>query len=137
MTLSRRELARLLGRSAAVWAAWWAHGCTSIGWRDAPSVSAQQAVDERLDRTLADPATRESSKALGRAYLESYGGSRDELRREIAWAMDRVATRTKPSDDLFRRAVHADFAEGEMVETSGWLLSHTEARFSALVALAE
>jgi hypothetical protein len=88
-------------------------------------------------------ADRESARAVGREYLERAPGERDADRvlEQLAGPHLREweALAASGSDRLaqmLRRQHRDDFAQERVVAIRGWVLSETEARLCALVALA-
>jgi len=97
-------------------------------------------------RTLAErlaqlPRKRRPLRGIGRAYLRSLAHrptaeqiaaawlpSGEERRRAIALRPTRLA-------ELVSERTLEDYRNGRVVSVQGWLLSETEARFAALVAM--
>jgi len=76
---------------------------------------------QRLMRLLGDP---EKARAIGEACL-----------RAIDQAPAEEIARSLPAESDFRASVRADFAAGRIVLADSWVLSATEARLYALVAM--
>lgn len=129
---SRRELLRLLTSAACI--------ATLGPWRAcAARVSAHGLVGlaEVLARLFTRPA---SARIVGFAYLEARPEEADIvvlLQRILGDAAAAAPTGAQfealPATVAARK--RADFVEGRLVNVGGWLLSETEGRLCALVAL--
>lgn len=75
------------------------------------------------------PRDRRAARALGRAYLAEHPEEAGRLRALLA----RNATPLGAGE--LRARIRRDFEEVRLVRVRGWLLSRTEARLCALVAL--
>ncbi len=122
--LARRELFGLAGRAGIV-----AVCSVLLGCRDEHGDRAQ------ADEVDLDPDVVAAVIAVGRAYIAAVPGAThvDDLRRDLGLAGS--ATSVVPFDAELDAAVKADFGEGRIVLLDGWMLSRTEARLAALVAL--
>jgi len=105
-SLSRRDFAALLG--AAGFAISAPAGARPVG----PTAV---SVDKR------------AATAVGEAYLARFPEEKKSLRLHLALA----GVGPQNVNDVVRR----DFAAGRIVQVDGWMLSRTEARLCALVAL--
>jgi hypothetical protein len=100
---------------------------------------AQALVPTQLAALLAHP---QSAKVIGIEYLRAYPGEAD-----MDMLLDLIVSQLGASDaGLFASAEHqlrerldtsirADFAADRIVKLHGWVLSATEARLCALIAL--
>lgn len=105
-------------------------------------VDPRRAVSARLTAPFRH---RDSAARIGRAYLraEPGDGNVDHLLDTIVAA---IATETDGRDplaaddavlaELLARRIVTDFASRDLAVVEGWVLSRTEARLCALVALA-
>lgn len=120
--LARRELFGLAGRAGIV-----AVCSVLLGCRDE---NGDRAQPDGLDADVVAAVV-----AVGRSYLFAVPGAThaDDLRRDLA--LDGSATSAVPVDADLDAAVRDDFGEGRIVLLDGWMLSRTEARLAALVAL--
>ncbi len=129
MTLSRRQLLTHFATGIGVLAV---SGCRG---RDLTPL-----IDALVDLAI----TRDSLSAIGEAYLSDREGLPEQgassiealaerLAIDLDWSVDQ--TRHELSDRLVRR-IRSDFRDSKTVRVRGWLLSETEARWAALVALA-
>lgn len=92
---------------------------------------------------LAGGDNRDAVVRFGQAYLQAYPDERN--RQALSRHLDTVLAARLPgggqaeggSGEALATAVHDDYATGEIVMVSGWILSRTEARAYALVALKE
>ncbi|MGD8843456.1 MAG: hypothetical protein PVJ83_08280 [Gammaproteobacteria bacterium] len=90
---------------------------------------------------LAGGDNRDAVVRFGQAYLQAYPDERD--RSALSRHVDAALAAQLPgggqaeggSGEALATAVHDDYATGEIVMVSGWILSRTEARAYALVAL--
>ena len=102
----------------------------SVGWRVRPDAS--DIAARRIAGLFHDTA---SAAAVGRRYLARFPHERDSgfLLRSV------LAGQTPATDDGLRfhlaRRRQRDFEAGRVVVLEGWLLSLTESRLFALVAL--
>jgi hypothetical protein len=80
------------------------------------------APENSLLALFPDPA---AARAIGKAFLRDYPGEADAAH---------LAARL-PRRHRLHMAISADFAAGKTVMVEGWVLSRTEARLCALVAL--
>lgn len=84
---------------------------------------------------------REPAARIGRAYLEAYPGYRhcDLLLAEIEQTLKKHHAPEKLSPEItaatLQRVINREFAQDDVVSVDGWILSFTEARLYALVAL--
>jgi hypothetical protein len=88
---------------------------------------------------------RDSAARIGRAYLRTAPADRD-AERLLDAIVATVATGTDGDDplaaddvmlaDMLARQIASDFASRDVALVEGWVLSRTEARLCALVALA-
>jgi hypothetical protein len=82
--------------------------------------------------TSLSPTARRRIAVVGRAYLAAAPDERDATRLAAELGLHGPGALAL---DRLRRAVQADYEGGRTVSVSGWLLSLTEARAAALVAL--
>ena len=128
--LTRRTAAVLLGLGAPAFAA----------ARVSPAAEDTEAQLRAVRNAFARP---DSAARLGAAYLARFPAERDPARLLAALG----AAGAAPRNFGFRRrhaflaaldqAARRDFRQGDVVQLEGWVLSVTELRASALVALAE
>lgn len=127
--MTRRELMRLLVLAAG-----------APLWLTTRTVAAAQpegrAAARPLDWIPAGLGESRSAGLLGREYLATvpWEADREVLRRLLPRLDHREAAGDAPGEPL-RRWVRDDFDAGRVVSVRGWLLSRTEARLCALVAL--
>lgn len=91
------------------------------------------------DRLLAFFAEPERIRALGESYLKAHPEEADR-ERLISLLLDEIGEVSDlDSDEQLRErvgaAVHDDFAAERTVRVEGWIVSRTEARLTALVAM--
>ncbi len=124
-TLSRRSVLRSVAAGAGV------AGLGLLGCR--------RSDPARLAAPLRDLAGHpESLAAIGKVYLEEYpeqnlGTITEWLAAKLDWHEG------MPADELARRLgelVRSDFRDSKTQRVSYWMLSETEARWAAVVALA-
>lgn len=101
----------------------------------------RNAFQPLADRLSALPAQRGSARIVGHRYLVLVPEEAQAtvLAARIAGSAGRYSHLTRASTRTLRavlaRRQRQDFAEGETVSIDGWVLSRTEARLCALVAL--
>lgn len=126
VSLTRRGFLQLVG--------------TLVGVGGVALASPPDAADARIPRwlreLLADPG---AMAGFGRSYLAQHPQEKDPTR--LAESVRRALPETRPGepDDWLARAnaaVEADYARGDTVMLTGWIISRTEARIYALAALA-
>lgn len=106
----------------------------SDGQRDGSTVAIAQRLIQAVDH-------RGSARAVGRAYVATRPPERTLQRVLTALTADRFPPRMVLRADpqtlrvRVREALRDDFARGRTVSVHGWVLSLTEARLCALVAL--
>ena len=120
-TLSRRECLALL-------AALVSSGVAS------PGLSAAERAEGRnvLERFCREPRWQ-STRVAGKAFLEAHPDEGD-----LGQLVDRLLEGYEPLlalDTFLDLKVRTDFAKGETVRVANWLLSKTEGRLYAAVAL--
>lgn len=99
--------------------------------------------DPELEQTVAVARLfdeLEPARRVGRAYLTDHPGEADErtlVRLLVATSGWDRASEASPTrlGELARSALTRDFERGKTVAVDGWILSRTEARLCALVAL--
>ncbi len=97
-----------------------------------------RTIAERLARL---PQNREPLRGIGFAYLSSVAHRPTAEQIAQAWFPtdeERQLVMRLERDELARRVSARtldDYRQGRVVSVHGWLLSETEARFAALVAL--
>jgi hypothetical protein len=100
-----------------------------------------QAAAGWLLRMAGEP---QATRALGRAYLATHPDEqdRDRLRTALLDALTATLGHTQPATltpgealAALRRLVRHDYLEAQVVMVDGWLLSRSEARLYALMAL--
>jgi hypothetical protein len=113
------------------WLTMVALGNSWAGW-----AAARPALGAALENLLPDT---DSAVAVGRAYLRRHPGDRDQKRVQHLLsaalgghpeALAPVVLRARVRD-----RIRQDFAESRIAIVDGWILSVTEARLCALVAL--
>lgn len=121
--LARRELLGLAGRAGVVGICVALVGCRS------------EDADEGQARPLAPDAVA-AIIAVGHAYLSAVPGDADAdgLRRDLGLDGGRTISAVDLGLDL-QAAVRDDYALGRVIVLDGWMLSLTETRAAALVAL--
>lgn len=99
-----------------------------------------QSNPRRWSDWLLDAHNRQAVARLGNAYLAAHAAQRDA--GVLIDAIDRALASTAaapavPADSavLLQQRVRHEYTRGEVVRVSGWVLSVTEARLYALVAL--
>ncbi len=92
-----------------------------------------------VDHWLAALPGSAGSRAVGESYLLAFPQERDveTLRRLLSADLPArgAADCADPTREL-RSRIRAEFAAGEVVQVSGWILSRSEARLAALRSLA-
>jgi hypothetical protein len=104
-------------------------------------LTAREGALPRIVRVMRCPSR--SAAVVGAAYLQLVPAeaARDVLEQRICSALSESAglglhmTDTE-LEQVFRRQIQADFAADNVVSIRGWILSRTEARFYAFIALA-
>lgn len=134
LMISRRAFLRttaLLGAGALGWS-----GVVKGLLRTRPQTAADP-VSSGVASLFSDPAR---ARAVGMEYLRTVAVESDppRLRRLIMTRLG-LAERPLPPPERLRaeiaRGIREDFAAGQTVQVAGWILSRTEARVCALVAL--
>jgi hypothetical protein len=99
-----------------------------------------QSKSRRWSDWLLDGHNRQAVARLGNAYLAAHAAQRDA--GVLIDAIDRALATTAaapaaPVDNvaLLQQRVRHEYTRGEVARVSGWVLSVTEARLYALVAL--
>jgi len=99
-----------------------------------------QSTPRQWSDWLLDAHNRQAVARLGNAYLASHAAEHDA--GVLIDAIDRALAATTaalaaPVDNaaLLQQRVRHEYARGEVARVSGWVLSVTEARLYALVAL--
>lgn len=129
--LSRRSFLLMAGASGAAAAVW-------LGGRYWPA--AAEPVGSKWPEWLLDAYNREAVVRLGQAYRAAHASERegpvllDRIDQALAVAAATESDLKDPAVVLQSRVRH-EYARGEVVRVSGWVLSVTEARLYALVAL--
>lgn len=110
----------------------------------APSADSGSAFDRWSGWLLGPTGNRDAVIRVGRLYLQAYPAQGDadallkEIDRAIAAQLDgtalEAADRTRVGAAL-ERAVRSEYARGEVVMVAGWVLSISEARAYAAVAV--
>ncbi len=94
-------------------------------------------VGPLAEQLVALAITPDSVAAVGRAYLDERPDSSEQrlaerLADDLGWSGDEAAEVL--AERLVER-IRGDFREARTVRVAGWMLSETEARWAALVAL--
>lgn len=139
MKLSRRAFGWWLGLGVAAAAAgrrWWISAEARL-----PLTGDVYGAAQHLAGLYRNP---ESAAVVGRAYLRAAPGEKDldALVRRVAAALGVTPDEIRRTDRRelaarFRSRQRSDFAEGNIVYVRQWMLSRTEARLAALVALVD
>jgi hypothetical protein len=129
--LTRRSFLLMAGAGGAAAAVW-------LGGRHRSAMA--KSMDSGWPEWLLDASNREAVQRLGNAYRAAHASE-----REASVLLDRIdhalavaaATESSPKDPavLLQGRVRHEYAWGEVVRVDGWVLSVTEARLYALVAL--
>jgi len=82
-----------------------------------------------LAKLTLDPV---AAAALGEAYLKEHPAERDP---KILLNLIETATAYGDTFDALDRTVRAEYAQADFVQVNGWILSHTEVRIYALIAV--
>ncbi len=123
MSLDRRQL--LLGGATGL-------GLLVVGGcRREPT---ELLIDELVDLAI----TRDSLRAIGRAYLDDHQpGTLESLAARMAADLKwQGRGDTKVLSERLIRRIRDDFRESKTVRVRGWVLAETEARWAAVVTLA-
>ena len=134
MTTSRRGVLGFIGLSSL-----WLGGRWVYGHLTRPSLHRDyRTIAERLARL---PQNREPLRGIGFAYLSSVEHRPTAEQIAEAWFptdAERELVMMLERDELAQQVSARtldDYRQGRVVSVHGWLLSETEARFAALVAL--
>jgi hypothetical protein len=92
---------------------------------------------ELIDSLVRLASDREAAKAIGRTFLdENPREKRDQIASRLAVDLEWSSGMT--DEDLAARLlaqIERDFRDAKTVQVDGWVLSQTEARWAALVAV--
>ena len=118
--------------SAAFFAAWLLGAC---------SPKAPDSDTSATDRYDAFFSFRQAAEEIGHHYIDDYPAEalEDALKDMIDRSLGEVGSLTSADQEqlaeLVRLAIRRDFKAGRTVTIDGWMLSVTEARLCALMAL--
>lgn len=117
-----------------------AAGAAHPGWAAPGGKAAASALEALLPATMC--TDRSMAAAIGREYLTSHpSGAREAaLDPTLLRVIEAVASRRHnlpATRAAFVASQQADFERGDVVGVAGWMLSRSEARLYALVALVD
>ncbi len=129
---------QFLQGSAAFLAAWWLGGCSPKAPEPGTGVAADAIAADRYDGFF---SVRQAAEEIGHHYIEDYPAEAREdvltdlIEQSLGAEGSQASTEQAQLGDQLRRVIRADFKAGRVAVLDGWLLSLTEVRLCALMAL--
>jgi hypothetical protein len=114
----------------------------SFPWPSGTAVDQPRSIEFSSARLTTSIANRESAAVVGNAYICAMPSEQSadvivrSIFRDLAIDFNTLSSLTQPRiEELLSLCIREDFAQSRSVNLNGWILSCTEARLYALVAL--